>query len=60
VVEQSFASCELGRLLADQPLDRWSGDGYIALPARNELLHQVRFWHIDFIDDMRFNSAELV
>ena len=37
VEESGFAGAELDRLLADESLDRWSGDGIVPLASADEL-----------------------
>ena len=38
IEEQGFACPELDTFMAKEPLDRWSGDGYLAPANRDELL----------------------
>ncbi len=57
VAERGFASPELDKLLADEPLDRWSGDGYLAPADRNELQRQEQSWRVDLNDGVRVNIA---
>ncbi len=59
VEEQGFACAELDTLIAKEPLDRWSGDGYLAPASREELLRNERAWHVDINDGVRVNIAPL-
>jgi hypothetical protein len=59
VEEQGFACADLDKLGADEPLDRWSGDGYTHPDSREELLHNERAWHVDINDGVRVNIAPL-
>ncbi len=59
VEEQGFACPELDRLIAVEPLDRWSGDGYLAPASRDELLRNEQAWHADINDGVRVNIAPL-
>lgn len=59
VAEQGFACPELERLLADEPLDRWSGDGYLSPPSPDDLLRQELSWRVDLNDGVRVNIAPL-
>jgi hypothetical protein len=57
LAERGFASTELDKALADEPLDRWSGDGYLAPTGRDELLRQEQGWRVDLNDGVRVNIA---
>ncbi|NTU83893.1 MAG: hypothetical protein HGA45_31720, partial [Chloroflexales bacterium] len=59
VEESGFACPELDQLVADEPLDRWSGDGLLAPAARDDLLRQERAWRVDLNDGVRVNIAPL-
>ena len=45
--------------MAVEPLDRWSGDGYLAPASREELLRNEQAWHVDINDGVRVNIAPL-
>ena len=57
VEESAFACADLDRLLADEPLDRWSGDGIVAPATADELAAQERAWRVDINDGVRVNIA---
>ncbi len=57
--EQGFACPELDKFIADEPLDRWSGDGYLPPASRAELLRNERAWRVDINDGVRVNVAPL-
>ena len=59
VEENGFACAELDALLAEEPLDRWSGDGVFAPLNRDELLSNERAWRVDINDGVRVNVAPL-
>lgn len=59
VEEQGFASPELDKVLANEPLDRWSGDGLLAPAEGVDLLRQERAWRVDLNDGVRVNIAPL-
>jgi len=59
VEEQGFACPELDKIIADEPLDRWSGDGYLPAVSRDELLHNEQAWRVDINDGVRVNIAPL-
>ncbi len=59
VAERGFDCPALAQVLADEPLDRWSGDGYEAPAARDDLLRQERAWRVDINDGVRVNIAPL-
>ncbi len=59
IEEQGFACPELEKLIAEEPLDRWSGDGYLAPSNRKELLRNEQTWHMDINDGVRVNIAPL-
>ncbi len=59
VEEAGFASPDLDKLLAAEPLDRWSGDGYFAPASRDELAHAERSLRVDINDGVRVNIAPL-
>ena len=59
VEEAGFACAELDRLLADEPLDRWGGDGIVPPASTDELAAQERAWRVDINDGVRVNVAPL-
>ncbi len=59
VEREGFACAELDALLAQEPLDRWSGDGIIAPASVGELARQERAWRVDLNDGVRVNIAPL-
>jgi hypothetical protein len=59
IEEQGFICSELDNLIAVEPLDRWSGDGYLAPVSREELLRNEQTWHVDINDGVRVNIAPL-
>lgn len=59
IEEQGFACADLTKLLADEPLDRWSGDGYFPPSSLEELLRTESAWHVDSNDGVRVNIAPL-
>ncbi len=59
IEEQGFACDELQKLLANERLDRWSGDGYLSPISQDELLRQEQGWHVDINDGVRVNIAPL-
>jgi hypothetical protein len=59
VEEQGFACPELDKIIAAEPLDRWSGDGYLPPASRDELLRNEQAWHVDINDGVRVNIAPL-
>jgi len=59
VEETGFACAELDRLLAEEPLDRWSGDGIVPPTNADELAAQERAWRVDINDGVRVNIAPL-
>ena len=59
IEEQGFACPELQRFMALEPLDRWSGDGYLAPTSREELLRNEQAWRADINDGVRVNIAPL-
>lgn len=59
VDESGFACADLDKLLASEPLDRWSGDGHSAPTNLDELLRNERAWHVDINDGVRVNVAPL-
>jgi hypothetical protein len=59
VEERGFACPELDTIMAEEPLDRWSGDGYVPPNSRDELLHHEQAWHVDINDGVRVNIAPL-
>ena len=59
IEEQGFACAELDKFIAVEPIDRWSGDGYLAPASRDELLRNEQAWHVDINDGVRVNIAPL-
>ncbi len=59
IEEQGFACPELQRFMALEPLDHWSGNGYLAPTSRDELLRNEQTWHVDINDGVRVNIAPL-
>ena len=59
IEEQGFACPELEKFVAVEPLDRWSGDGYLAPTSRDELLRNEQAWRVDINDGVRVNIAPL-
>jgi len=59
VEESGFACADLDRLLAGEPLDRWSGDGIVPPTNGDELAAQERAWRADINDGVRVNIAPL-
>jgi len=59
IQEQGFACAELDKFMAVEPLDRWSGDGYLAPTNRDELLRNEQAWRVDINDGVRVNIAPL-
>ena len=59
VAEQGFACTELDRYLAQEPLDRWDGEGWLPPGSREELAAQERGWHVDINDGVRVNITPL-
>ncbi len=59
VEDEGFACSALEDLVAAEPLDRWSGDGYLAPPSRADLLAAESAWAVDTNDGVRVNIAPL-
>jgi methylase of polypeptide subunit release factors len=59
IEEQGFACTELDALLAQEPLDRWSGDGYTAPENQEALLRREQSFRVDINDGVRVNIAPL-
>ena len=57
VAGEGFACPELDKLLENEPLDRWSGDGYLSPTERSDLVRQERAWRVDLNDGVRVNIA---
>ncbi len=57
VAGEGFACPELDKLLENEPLDRWSGDGYLSPAERADLLRQERAWRVDLNGGVRVNIA---
>jgi len=59
IEESGFDMPELRTILAEEPLDRWSGDGEQS-PKNLETFHSAeRAWHVDINDGVRVNIAPL-
>jgi hypothetical protein len=59
VEDQGFACQELDGYLTNEPLDRWSGDGWLSLPSHDDLRAHERAWRVDINDGVRVNIAPL-
>jgi hypothetical protein len=59
IEEQGFACTELDALLAQEQLDRWSGDGYTAPESQEALLRREQSFRVDINDGVRVNIAPL-
>lgn len=59
VEREGFACADLDALLAQEPLDRWSGDGIAAPDSGDDLARQERAWRVDLNDGVRVNIAPL-
>jgi hypothetical protein len=59
IEERGFAFAELAQLLAREPLDRWSGDGYSTPESLREWQRMEGMWHVDINDGVRVNIAPL-
>ncbi|MFL5624900.1 MAG: Eco57I restriction-modification methylase domain-containing protein, partial [Ktedonobacteraceae bacterium] len=59
IEESGFETPELQMLLADEPLDRWSGDGLQAPKNADALYRAEKAWHVDINDGVRVNIAPL-
>jgi hypothetical protein len=59
VEETGFACKELDDLLAAEPLDRWSGDGFVAPAGPGDLTAHEMAYHVDVNDGVRVNIAPL-
>jgi N-6 DNA Methylase len=59
IEEEGFRCDELQKVLVDEPLDRWSGDGYLGPRTPEELLRLEGSWHVDINDGVRVNIAPL-
>jgi hypothetical protein len=57
VERDAFASNDLDKLLANEPLDRWSGDGVTSPASRDDLVRAERAWRVDLNDGVRVNIA---
>ncbi|MEI7768475.1 MAG: BREX-1 system adenine-specific DNA-methyltransferase PglX [Chloroflexales bacterium] len=57
IAEAGFDSPELAKLLADEPLDRWDGDGYTPPLYQEDLRRQEQAWRVDLNDGVRVNIA---
>ena len=59
IEENGFDMPELRTILAEEPFDRWSGDGEQA-PKNLEIFYRAeRAWHVDINDEVRVNIAPL-
>lgn len=59
IEERGFACEEIAALLAQEPLDRWSGDGYTPATSYEAWQHAEAAWHVDINDGVRVNIAPL-
>jgi hypothetical protein len=59
VADEGFACPDLDTLLAQEPLDRWSGDGYLPPRSTDALARAERAWRVDLNDGVRVNIAPL-
>jgi hypothetical protein len=59
IEEQGFACDELQKLLANEQLDRWRGDGYLPPLSLEEFIREEEAWHVDINDGVRVNIAPL-
>jgi len=59
VEEGGFACQALEEVIANEPLDRWAGDGVFAPAGRAEFLAQEEAWQVDINDGVRVNIAPL-
>ncbi|QBD82807.1 BREX-1 system adenine-specific DNA-methyltransferase PglX [Ktedonosporobacter rubrisoli] len=59
IEEQGFACTELDALLAQELLDRWSGDGYTVPENQEALLRREQSFRVDINDGVRVNIAPL-
>jgi len=59
VEERGFDTPDLQKMLSDEPVDRWSGDGILAPVSCDALLAQERTWAVDINDGVRVNIAPL-
>ena len=50
---------QLDKFMDVEPIDRWSGDGYVALASRDELRRNEQAWRVDINDGVRVNIAPL-
>ncbi|HVB25511.1 MAG TPA: hypothetical protein VNG51_26475 [Ktedonobacteraceae bacterium] len=59
IEESGFETADLQTLLADEPLDRWSGDGLQAPKNADALYRAEKAWQVDINDGVRVNIAPL-
>jgi hypothetical protein len=59
IEEEGFAAPELPGLLAEEPLDLWSGDGQRKPSDYDEFRRSEEAWHVDINDGVRVNIAPL-
>lgn len=59
IEESGFDTPELCTMLAEEPLDRWSGDGEQAPKNRDDFYRSERAWRVDINDGVRVNIAPL-
>jgi hypothetical protein len=59
IEESGFACPELHKLLVDETLDRWTGDGYVKPSNHNVLAQNEQAWRVDINDGVRVNIAPL-
>ena len=59
IEENGFDTPELRTILAEETLDRWSGDGEQAPKNQDAFYRAERAWHVDINDGVRVNIAPL-
>lgn len=59
IEEHGFACHELQEIIAEEVLDRWSGDGYRRLEDKAAFQHSEEAWHVDINDGVRVNITPL-
>jgi len=59
IEECGFDTPELRTILAEEPLDRWGGDGEQAPKNLETFYRAERAWHVDINDGVRVNIAPL-
>ncbi|MBX2997170.1 MAG: hypothetical protein KF893_01575 [Caldilineaceae bacterium] len=59
VEEKGFACAALDKFVADEALDRWSGDGIFSPASHAALLAQEEAWQVDINYGVRVNIAPI-